>query len=152
MLRYYTILITILFLTSLIYADVINVPADQSTIQAGINSAVDGDTVLVAEGTYLENINYKGKAITVASLFIIDADTSHISNTIIDGSSPSNPDSGSVVTLDSGEDTTSVLSGFTITGGTGTISVDFFEGQQFPLKVGGEFIAFFPVHLFLTIK
>lgn len=46
----------------------IHVPADQPTIQAAINAAANGDTVLVSDGTYKENINFKGKAITVASV------------------------------------------------------------------------------------
>lgn len=45
----------------------INVPADQPTIQAAINAATNGDTILVAPGTYAENINFGAKAITVAS-------------------------------------------------------------------------------------
>jgi hypothetical protein len=100
--------------------DTINVPTEYTTIQAGINAASNGDIVLVANGTYYENINFKGKAITVASRFFIDGNTNHISNTIINGSQPSHPDSGSVVTFDSGGDTTSILLGFTITGGTGS--------------------------------
>ncbi len=106
--------------SSITIPDTIHVPAFIPTIQAAIDAASDGNVVLVADGNYLENINFKGKAITVASHFIIDEDTSHISNTVIDGSSPSDPDSGSVVYFISGEDTTSVLCGFTVRGGTGT--------------------------------
>ena len=101
-------------------AQIIHVPGDQPSIQAGINATVNGDTVLVDPGTYYENINFKNKAITVASNFIFTGDTSHITNTIIDGSQPTNPDSASVVYFISGEDTTSILQGFTITGGRGT--------------------------------
>ena len=48
-------------------AATIRVPADAATIQSAIDSAVTGDTVLVSPGTYVENINFRGKAITVAS-------------------------------------------------------------------------------------
>src|SRR5881628_3807323 len=42
------------------------VPADRATIQAGIDAAVNGDTVSIAADTYLEhNIDLHGKAITV---------------------------------------------------------------------------------------
>ncbi|MCK4654679.1 MAG: right-handed parallel beta-helix repeat-containing protein [Candidatus Cloacimonetes bacterium] len=113
------ILIFVLLITTCLYSTIINVPGDQPTIQAGIDVATDTDTVLVADGTYFENIDFIGKAITVASNFLINADTLHITNTIINGSQPINPDHGSVVTFISNEDTTSVLTGFTITEGTG---------------------------------
>ncbi len=50
--------------------------AIMQTIQAAIDAAHDGNVVLVDEGTYYENINFKGKAITVASRFYMDGDTS----------------------------------------------------------------------------
>jgi Secretion system C-terminal sorting domain len=99
---------------------IINVPDDQPTIQAAINFSIDGDTVLVADGLYYENINFRGKAITVSSWFLVDGDETHIDSTIINGSQPTNPDSGTVVHFHSGEDTTSVLYGLTITGGKGS--------------------------------
>jgi len=90
----------------------INVPDDQPTIQAGINFADHGDTVLVQPGTYIENIDFLGKNITVGSLTLTTGDKSYISQTIIDGDS-----SGSVVTFENGEDSTAMLYGFTITDG-----------------------------------
>ncbi|MCK4654915.1 MAG: PKD domain-containing protein [Candidatus Cloacimonetes bacterium] len=104
-----------ILLSSFLYATIINVPADQPTIQAGINAAVNSDTVLVQPGTYLENINFNGKLITVGSLFLTTQDTTYISQTIIDGNSI-----GSVVTFGSGEDSSTVLCGFTITNGSAT--------------------------------
>src|SRR6266481_2840663 len=69
----------------------INVPTNQPTIQAAINAANNGDTVLVAPGTSTENINFNGKAITVTS-------SGGPSVSIIDGGAK-----GSVVTFFSGE-------------------------------------------------
>lgn len=117
----YLHLFLIILTTSVCFATTINVPADQPTIQAGIDAAADGDLVLVAEGTYYENIIFKGKAITVASRFLTDGKEVHIKRTIINGSRPSHPDSGSVVYFIDGENEKSVLCGFTITGGSGTI-------------------------------
>ena len=86
-------------------AATINVPADQGTIQAAIDAASDGDTVLVAPGTYYEKLNFNGKAITVAS-------SGGAAVTILDGNN-----TGPIVTFENDEGNTSVLRGFTLTHG-----------------------------------
>ncbi|MCK4654630.1 MAG: DUF1565 domain-containing protein [Candidatus Cloacimonetes bacterium] len=86
-----------------------------ATIQHGINCSADTDTVLVQPGTYVENIDFSGKLITVGSLFLTTQDTTYVSSTTIDGNS-----SGSVVTFENSENSTTVLCGFTITNGSAT--------------------------------
>jgi parallel beta-helix repeat protein len=89
---------------------VIQVPGQQPTIQDGINAASNGDVVQVSPGTYTEDINFNGKAITVMSL-------NGPQTTIIDGNH-----SASVVTFNSGETVASILKGFTIQNGAATSS------------------------------
>jgi Fibronectin type III domain/Right handed beta helix region len=83
-------------------ATTIRVPTDYKTIQAAISAAANGDTIVVSPGTYAEQINFLGKAITVQS-------AQGPSGTIIDGGS-----TGTVVTFNTSEGPGSVLQGFTI--------------------------------------
>jgi parallel beta-helix repeat protein len=83
------------------------------SIQAAINAAVTDDTVIVHEGTYVERINFAGKAITVRSED--PTDPAVAANTVIDGGA-----GGSVVSFYSGEGNSSVLAGLTITNGRAT--------------------------------
>ncbi len=104
------------------------VPLQYSTIQAAIDASSNGDTVLVSDGTYYENIFFRGKKIVVASTFLTTSDTSHISQTVIDGGGAIIGDSASVVYFISGEDTNSVLCGFTVRGGKGTSATGYMGG------------------------
>lgn len=93
----------------------IRVPTDAPTIQAGIDAAQNGDTVLVSPGTYTENLDFKGKAITVTSGAKSYSDAT---STILNGVG-----NGPVVTFKTNEPAGAVLNGFTIQNGgasTGT--------------------------------
>jgi parallel beta-helix repeat protein len=90
-------------------ARVIPVPDSASTIQAGINMASSGDTVLVAPGTYAENDTWSGRPITLASHYLVTGDTTYIDSTVIDANH-----SGTVIHCGSGVDTTALICGFTI--------------------------------------
>jgi len=106
-LRFFVGITLIVFFTAIADAATLEVGEGKpyTSIQAAITDAVAGDTVLVYDGTYVEQINFMGKAITVKSM-------NGAASTIIDGNA-----GGTVVTFINGEGSGSVLDGFTITNG-----------------------------------
>ncbi|HWR82116.1 MAG TPA: right-handed parallel beta-helix repeat-containing protein [Candidatus Deferrimicrobium sp.] len=94
---------TMAVLSSLAVSKTIHVPADSATIQTGIDGAVNGDTVLVAPGTYSENIVFTGFAIKVLS-------SGGTSATFLQPAASA----VSIVRYNSGESVQCVLAGFTL--------------------------------------
>lgn len=134
-------LLVLLVFTSIANSNILNVPSGYATIQAAINASVNGDTVLVAAGTYMENINFRGKKIVLTSSYYQTNNPAAIYATIINGSNPVNPDSGSCVIINNHEDSTTVLQGFAITGGSGTKWTDE-HGAGVYREGGGILVAF----------
>ena len=89
-------------------ANVLNVPGAYPTIQAAIDASTNGDTVMVASGTYFENIDFKGKLISVQS-------AQGPSVTTIDGGNLA-----PVVNFSTNETAAAVIQGFTLQHGNAT--------------------------------
>ena len=86
-------------------AATIYVPDHYSTIQGAINAAANGDEIIVRPGTYVENISFLGKAITLIS------EQGAAVTTISGGQALP------VIILNSGEGPNSIIDGFTVTNG-----------------------------------
>ncbi len=117
-------------------ATILKVPEQTATIAGAISASSDGDTVLVSPGRYHENVRIEGRRIVLASNFIFDSSSTSISTTIIDGSSPTNPERGSCVTITGTGSAGSAVVGFTVTGGIGTFLGDRYAGGGFLVTTG----------------
>ena len=87
-----------------------------STIQFAYDRASENDTILVHPGIFYGPNWFNGKSIVLASLFIMENDTSYINNTIIDGDSSYCP-----LAILGNIDSTCRVTGFTIQNGIGCV-------------------------------
>ena len=128
------IMLCILFvISSLLHATILPVGSPDSpypSIMSAINTAVNGDTVLVAPGTYYENLIIREKTLVLASHYLLTADTTYINTTILDGH-----ENGSVIHIS--QSNQSAIIGFTIQHGSGSPSLDFFPDELIFTDGGG---------------
>ncbi len=103
----------------------IHVPGAIATIQAAIELAAEGDTVLVAAGTYTENLVFQGRDIVLrgagVGATVLDADRN-----------------GSGIVIESGESRACVVERMSIVRGTGTVRI--FPDRSGFMGGGGIFV------------
>lgn len=109
-------------------AATIRVPADHPTIQAAIDAAASGDTVLVAPGEYLLSrpIVFRGKAVALES-------EDGPETTILRLGVPDDARRRSLVSFEGAEPPGAALEGFTLRGGQGRLVTVEFEAQSDPV-------------------
>jgi len=102
--------LTVLLFGASVHADILQVPTEYKTIQLAIDAATTGDAVHISSGTYYEKIDLLGKSIEVIG--IDGPETTTIDATGLNGS---------VIHCANNEGPKTVISGLTLTGGTGTL-------------------------------
>jgi len=126
--RYGLILIVVTIISFIGYGADIYVPDDYPSIQGAIDASVNGDTVIVRPGTYLGEIDFAGKAITVrrergSAATVIDAN------------------GGTGVTFRNGEGAGSTLDGFTVTNGNEVTSGGIYCNHSSPTIMRNRLVA-----------
>jgi len=89
----------------------IYVPIEYTDIQKAIDNASDGDTIIIENGSYNENLVVSNKRLTIASNYYLSNDPNDIQTTIIDGNR------NAVITVDATAAGTSII-GLTLKNGS----------------------------------
>ncbi len=102
-------------------------------INMAISASTDGDTILVYPGRYVENVDYMGKNITIASLELTTGDPAYRDSTVIDGNR-----NGSVVKITQDVSNAQIY-GMVLTNGSGSLLTNY-SGE--PVGIGGGIVVF----------
>jgi len=128
-----TILAILLLLPLTLGAAILHVALDgsqtYSSVQIAVNAAAEQDTILIHPGTYYENIEIIGQKLTIGSLELATADSTYITQTVIDAHQ-----SGSCFSITEASEV--ILQGLYLTNGIGTPSPNWGD------RKGGAILAF----------
>ena len=155
------LLLPIFYLLTSLSATTINIPSDYTTIQEGIDASVDGDTVLIAQGTYYENLILENQIVLASHAINDDLNSDWLNNvniqeTIISGAlEPVDPNKGSCLVIRDGNIAPIIL-GLTFQDGIGTAMVEFDTCEinvQRPERSGGAILIFkaYPTIMYLSL-
>ncbi len=138
---------------------------DFNVIQQAINSSVNGDTVLVYPGYYVENLNFNGRSIKLYSLEALTGEDHYIAETTINGAGVYRVIEiighvlvdaeirGFSITNGYGDEDGDIGAGICV-GGSGNIKItncDIFENRTIE-EGGGVFISFDIIAEFAGVK
>ena len=120
----YELILTIIFILNTLTAVTINIPADYSTIQEGIDAAIDGDIIMISQGTYYENLIINKEITLTSSIAVEELEEDWYNNitikeTIINGSVLSDPRKRSCLIIRDGN-IQPTIQGLTFEAGVGT--------------------------------
>ena len=139
------LIVILSILLSTLSGTTINIPSDYSTIQEGIEAAIEGDTVLVADGEYYENVILNKEIVLASNAIYSEIESewyetnSNILNTIIYGFNPITEIGGSCVAI-AHDNIQPTIVGFTFSDGRGTVVSEASCGPDVKNTGGGIFI------------
>jgi hypothetical protein len=133
--------ISLPLLIGLAFSTTINIPSDYTTIQAGINASVDGDTVLVAQGTYSENLILANEIVLASHAIYDDLESDWLDNENILGTIISGDHNGSCLIIRDGNIEPTII-GLTFQDGIGTSILEMVCGTQHQKRSGGAILIY----------
>ena len=129
-----------LVIVSIVMSTTINVPDDYSTIQEGIDASSDGDTVLVSQGSYVENLILEKEIVLASHAIYDDLDSQWLDNDNINSTTINGSHSGSCLIVRDGNIQPAII-GLTFKDGVGT-SMIVVDCDPYPVRSGGAILIY----------